>query len=55
VPVDPICLAKRDAKFSMAWTRAEALGDCQAPGGDEAAIEAAVDDLVDMLRGDLVK
>jgi hypothetical protein len=49
--VDPACLAKAELKFVASFAKADANGPCT---GDAAAIEAAVDALLDDLQATLV-
>ena len=44
-PVDPLCLAKADAKFAAAFVRAEARGGCVTTG-DVGSVETTVDTCV---------
>src|SRR5262249_37562330 len=53
VPVDSTKLADCEAKFSSAFTKAEAKNDCLAPVGDVAAIETKVDGFVTDVDTDL--
>jgi hypothetical protein len=46
-PVDPACTTKENGKVAPAFGKAEAKGDCLAPGGDGAAISAKDAALVD--------
>jgi hypothetical protein len=46
-PVDTLKLAKCESKFSSAFAKAEAKGDCIGPTGDANTIEGKVDAFVD--------
>ena len=51
--VDGGCLSKAEVKFSQEFADAEDKGDCLAPTGDTAAIEAKVDAFVSDLFDEL--
>jgi cysteine-rich repeat protein len=53
IPVDPACLQKAEDKFTKAFTKAEASGDCVNATGDTAAIEARVDAFIADLVAEL--
>src|SRR5262245_6407526 len=49
-PVDPACLAKAEAHFTLAFTTAESAGGC-VTSRDAAVVEQAVDSCVGVLTG----
>jgi hypothetical protein len=51
--LDPVCLAKAEAKFAGVFPKAESKADCLAPDGDAPAIEATVDSFIDDLASEL--
>jgi hypothetical protein len=55
IAIDANCVAKENGKLGPAYTKAEAKGDCLAPGGDAGAIgakdQALVDDIWQAVNG----
>ena len=54
LPLNPACLANAESHFSEGFARAEDKGDCLAPLGDAAAIEAKIDAFVADVTGELL-